>query len=167
MKEARRLEHEPTKMVAQNIFGSLGTSKPDVSEPKIEESLKVPKPTEAENLARLTLSSDSTEIDELDEIIEEQSQDDHTDEAESLNLRPEGATSRDLSQSIEDGDEPRIDDLETQSENRDDEKTFDMDKKIDEALKMAEQISLAPKDQDDDLDVPSFLRREDKDLNLS
>lgn len=167
MKEARKLDHEPTKMVAQNIFGSLGTSKPEVSEPKIEESLKATKPTEAENLARLTLSSDSTEIDELDEIIEEQQQDDHTDEAENLNLRPEGATSRDLSQSKEDGDEPRIDDLETQSEDRDDEKTFDMDKKIDEALKMAEQISLAPKDQDDDLDVPSFLRREDKDLNLS
>lgn len=46
---------------------------------------------------------------------------------------------------------------------------IDMDKKLDEALQMAEKISLSPtsNDTDDDLDVPSYLRYEPKDLNLS
>lgn len=42
----------------------------------------------------------------------------------------------------------------------------EMDQKIDEALKIAEQISKAPDNHTDDLDVPSFLRSEDKDLSL-
>lgn len=45
----------------------------------------------------------------------------------------------------------------------------DMDRKIDEALKIAEQISKAPKklESDDELEVPSFLRSDTKDLSLS
>jgi cell division protein FtsZ len=44
----------------------------------------------------------------------------------------------------------------------------DMDRKIDEALKIAEQIAREPrKGDDDDLDVPSFLRNDDKDMSLS
>jgi len=45
----------------------------------------------------------------------------------------------------------------------------DMDRKIDEALKIAEQISKAPKnlESEDDLEVPSFLRSDRKDLSLS
>lgn len=46
---------------------------------------------------------------------------------------------------------------------------IDMDKKLDEALQMAEKISLSPSDKgsEDELDVPSYLRFEPKDLNLS
>jgi len=45
----------------------------------------------------------------------------------------------------------------------------EMDRKIDEALKIAEQLSKAPhRPQDDeDLDIPSFLRKSSKDLSLS
>ncbi len=45
----------------------------------------------------------------------------------------------------------------------------EMDRKIDEALKIAEQLSKAPNrpQDDEDLDIPSFLRKSSKDLSLS
>lgn len=44
----------------------------------------------------------------------------------------------------------------------------EMDRKIDEALKIAEQLSKSPnQNEDDDLDIPSFLRKSNKDLSLS
>ncbi len=44
----------------------------------------------------------------------------------------------------------------------------EMDRKIDEALKIAEQLSKSPSQtEDDDLDIPSFLRKSNKDLSLS
>ncbi|RYZ54445.1 MAG: cell division protein FtsZ [Proteobacteria bacterium] len=44
----------------------------------------------------------------------------------------------------------------------------EMDRKIDEALKIAEQLSKSPtQGEDDDLDIPSFLRKSNKDLSLS
>ncbi len=44
----------------------------------------------------------------------------------------------------------------------------EMDRKIDEALKIAEQLSKSPAHgEDDDLDIPSFLRKSNKDLSLS
>lgn len=44
----------------------------------------------------------------------------------------------------------------------------EMDRKIDEALKIAEQLSKSPNQgEDDDLDIPSFLRKSNKDLSLS
>ncbi len=45
----------------------------------------------------------------------------------------------------------------------------EMDRKLDEALKIAEQLSKNPMQshEDDDLDIPSFLRKSGKDLSLS
>lgn len=44
----------------------------------------------------------------------------------------------------------------------------EMDRKIDEALKFSEQLSKsASQGEDDDLDIPSFLRKSNKDLSLS
>ncbi len=45
----------------------------------------------------------------------------------------------------------------------------EMDRKIDEALKIAEQLSKNPlqANDEDDLDIPSFLRKTSKDLSLS
>lgn len=44
----------------------------------------------------------------------------------------------------------------------------EMDRKIDEALKIAEQLSKSPlHNEEDDLDIPSFLRKSNKDLSLS
>ncbi|MFW7378293.1 MAG: cell division protein FtsZ [Oligoflexus sp.] len=90
--------------------------------------------------------------------------------------RIEGASSRD--QDFEDASEkletsdlsPSVDDEDKHTpsyHNQRDEP--DMDRKIDEALKIAEQISKSPRssDVDDDLEVPSFLRTDRKDLSLT
>lgn len=45
----------------------------------------------------------------------------------------------------------------------------ELDRKIDEALKIAEQLSKSPSPagEDEDLDIPSFLRKSNKDLSLT
>ncbi len=47
--------------------------------------------------------------------------------------------------------------------------TDELDRKIDEALKIAEQLGKAPGQsaEEEDLDIPSFLRKSNKDLSLS
>lgn len=53
-------------------------------------------------------------------------------------------------------------------EDKDSAQSDEMDRKIDEALKIAEQLSKSPaQTEDDDLDIPSFLRKSNKDLSLS
>jgi hypothetical protein len=113
-----------------------------------------------ESLARLTIEAEPSQFVSMELKTQER------------DLRIEGASASVVSalnnEALESFDEPELfakDDaapaLISLSE--------EMDRKIDEALKIAEQLSKAPhRPQDDeDLDIPSFLRKSSKDLSLS
>jgi cell division protein FtsZ len=127
-----------------------------VHEPKVIEEV----PSLEESLARLTMEVNPCEF----TAMELKSQD--------RDLRIEGASAGTVghlnNDSLDSFDDPELfakDEsapaLVSLSE--------EMDRKIDEALKIAEQLSKAPhRPQDDeDLDIPSFLRKSSKDLSLS
>jgi cell division protein FtsZ len=127
-----------------------------VQEPKVIEE----GPSLEESLARLTMEVNTSEFTAME--LKPQDRD----------LRIEGASAAAVghlnNESLETFDDPELfakDEsapaLVSLSE--------EMDRKIDEALKIAEQLSKAPhRPQDDeDLDIPSFLRKSSKDLSLS
>jgi hypothetical protein len=118
------------------------------------------RPSLEESLARLTMEGDASEFSSMELKVEER------------DLRIEGASAAAVgnlnNEALESFDEPELfakDESAPALVSLNEE----MDRKIDEALKIAEQLSKAPhRPQDDeDLDIPSFLRKSSKDLSLS
>ncbi|MDQ3231467.1 MAG: hypothetical protein M3Q07_06565, partial [Pseudobdellovibrionaceae bacterium] len=118
------------------------------------------RPSLEESLARLTMEVDSPQMAGMELKAPER------------DLRIEGASASGVgaltNEALESFDDPELfakDDAVPALSSLSDE----MDRKIDEALKIAEQLSKTPhRPQDDeDLDIPSFLRKSSKDLSLS
>jgi cell division protein FtsZ len=133
---------------------------PLVHTPVVASQMIDERPSLEESLARLTMEVETTEFSKMELKAEER------------DLRIEGASAAAVgnlnNEALESFDDPELfakDEaapaLVSLSE--------EMDRKIDEALKIAEQLSKAPhRPQDDeDLDIPSFLRKSSKDLSLS
>jgi cell division protein FtsZ len=102
--------------------------------------------------------------DDTNEVNQSPTNTDHTNRVGASSREPESSES--LSSNSYTNDLVLTDEVSVPGPN---DIEIDMDKKLDEALQMAEKISLSPasEDNDDDLDVPSYLRYEPKDLNLS
>ncbi|WP_141736704.1 cell division protein FtsZ [Oligoflexus tunisiensis] len=128
---------------------SFGETQTDDERPSLEESL-----------ARLTMEGEASSLDSTELKAQDRDQ------------RLEGASAAAVgnlnNESLESLDDPE---LFTKDESAPALVSLseEMDRKIDEALKIAEQLSKAPhRPQDDeDLDIPSFLRKSSKDLSLS
>ncbi len=132
--------------------------------PLMETKTTQVRPSMEENLARMTIENGSS--------MSTPSMDPSQMAATERDQRIEGASVGSIAsltgEGLENLDDPEFftkDDVTPTLGSLSDE----MDRKIDEALKIAEQLSKGPhRPQDDeDLDIPSFLRKSSKDLSLS
>jgi cell division protein FtsZ len=135
-------------------------SAPVAAAPFIEAPLDDERPSLEESLARLTMEADASSFASMELKPQERDQ-----RIEGASAAAVGPLNNETLESLDDTEIFAKDEaapaLVSLSE--------EMDRKIDEALKIAEQLSKAPhRPQDDeDLDIPSFLRKSSKDLSLS
>jgi cell division protein FtsZ len=158
--ESRRESAPESRSATARPATTAMTASPAAPLAFAEKTITDTRPSLEESLARLTIEAEPSQFVSMELKTQER------------DLRIEGASASVVSalnnEALESFDEPELfakDDaapaLISLSE--------EMDRKIDEALKIAEQLSKAPhRPQDDeDLDIPSFLRKSSKDLSLS